>query len=71
MWRFVFFAILGYIIYKVIKTVFKFKKIIGQKLEICPACQNAIQVDNQLMICPTCGEKLGRNQEGKLLIRVN
>lgn len=40
-------------------------------IEACPACNRNIQVSGDEMICPHCETKLGRNNEGKLLIKVN
>jgi predicted amidophosphoribosyltransferase len=70
--RFIFVALFIYIIYKVVKVSFKFKKmLVKSEPEICPNCQSVIQLSDQNMICPRCGIQLGRNEEGKLLIRIN
>jgi uncharacterized paraquat-inducible protein A len=41
------------------------------QLERCPSCQQPIMVGKQPGHCPKCNTPLGRNHEGKLLIRVN
>ncbi len=41
-------------------------------LEACPSCKQWISVPKQQnSTCPKCGVRLGRTQEGKLLIRIN
>jgi len=40
-------------------------------MEACPVCSHMIQVSGDDMTCPKCGTKLGRTQEGKLVIKVN
>jgi|GEM_PF-942685 hypothetical protein len=43
----------------------------GRGVELCPSCGQPIVVGKQPGACPKCGTLLGRNQEGKLLIRIN
>jgi len=43
----------------------------GRNVERCPSCHQSIVVGKQPGSCPKCGTPLGRNQEGKLLIRIN
>jgi len=40
-------------------------------VEQCPSCGQPIVVGKQPGACPKCGTLLGRNREGKLLIRIN
>jgi len=39
--------------------------------ERCPACHQVIVAGKDPGSCPKCGTLLGRNREGKLLIRIN
>lgn len=43
------------------------------KTEQCPACYASIRVSktDENLTCPKCGTHLGRNKEGKLLIKLN
>lgn len=71
-------CIIVYAVAYVIKGVLGFartlntntKKAMGS-IEVCPACNQGIQVTGDDMVCPRCGTNLGRNKEGKLLIKVN
>lgn len=43
------------------------------KPELCPACNAFIRISKtkENLTCPKCGARLGRSQEGKLLIKLN
>jgi len=43
----------------------------GRGAEICPSCHQLIFVGEKPGNCPRCGTLLGRNHEGRLLIRIN
>jgi hypothetical protein len=71
MWRYVILGLLIYFIFRAVRRFFKFKNAFTVQSENCPACQSVIRVSGDNMVCPKCGVKLGRNTQGKLLIRVN
>ncbi len=43
----------------------------NRTVERCPSCHQMISVPKEPGNCPKCGTLLGRNHEGKLLIRLN
>ena len=60
-----------FILYLFVTIFQQVKKWLSAKNEVCPSCQVVIQVLETNMVCPKCGVKLGRNQKGELLIRIN
>lgn len=71
MLRYVILGLFIFLIYRGVRSFFRFKNVIRQDPEVCPSCQSIIRVSGDNMVCPRCNVKLGRNQSGQLLIRIN
>ncbi len=69
--------LLAIIVYAVVYVFTSIKKALSsvnnpiKDSEACPSCGQSIQVSGENMVCPHCLTKLGRTEDGKLVIRVN
>ncbi|GEM_PF-2738490 len=75
MWlRLLLLAIAGWIAYRYIRKLIKQlsgKLNMHKQIERCPNCGESIQLVNDPLKCPQCGQLLARGLDGKLIIRVN
>lgn len=72
--KLILFFLIIFVIYKLVSMALLVEKKMRNmqiKPEECPSCFERIRVDEKVMVCPSCGVKLGRNQKGELLIRID